>query len=703
MGEDAIVSKSGWISFLLGVIFSFCFCRELATKEGTDSKGWSNPVAQWCTDVWVRMFEGSRVRRSSVPTPTGSVAEGDNPRRQKSSVGTLPADKKSSHKSPEKRSSQSTPEGSSISPAVKEEKPSVVPSDVTHSTPTPTTPSAQRGSSKRRNLENLPLVSGSSTEIVTPEESPLPYPMTVPKEEQLRETIAASGGRLSRSLVLPLSPDMHVIVQQPNIAALSGLTTPPEVDSGAPDVKTQKLPQAGLPAPTPAPPAEAPQPVIKSVDSLPALVVVKQEVKQEPPPSLSVPVSRPKTVAEALSSAGGLTVHPTPPHTQHSSLPPRTTPTAAPPPSSATQPFGLSSESLQRSPLSVSRAHLVTPSPSKESLPQPQTSQSSHSPMKQTHSVLAPSAQVTHSPPAGPMMVVSSVLSDPRLSSRPANTARAATVQFTLHQVLDKGRPMVAMTGQTTPDRTKGRPQATTADKTKSTPQPVQLTTTEKEKSQVVTPLVTSAAPGSLQSQPMIPTAGDISKPPTAKQTAVDQGTPSSQPGTVDKSKPPAVVQQATPDQPEPSPQAAVATTIKSRLLAGPPEKRNTSEEPASQPLANLSVSRSWQDSLPQPSVDIVREPKNTEIRSGAVAPPTEGVETQQQSGMEREGSVGESEVVVDVVTPEEREGEVGKAPSAPRGADVTGGDGQKKEGVCEEGKHSGGGATEDVAVDDQV
>ena len=672
-----------------------------------------------------------------MATPTGSATDGDHHRRQK--TGGTSADKKTSHKSPEKRSSQSAPEPSSNSPAVKEEKVVVVPSPLpeslagtspSHSTPGSTPSSLQRSSLKRKNLETLQLVASPSTtgvgggDIVTHDESPLPYPMTVPKEEQLRETIVASGGRLSRSLVLPLSPDMHVIVQQPNIAAISAgspLTPPtdpvettPTGGGVVPEVKepSQTLPQ---PSPLPIPLVTMPTVSLPSTQLIqsspegslpgPALVMPpKQEVSPEVVPA----TARPKTVAEALSSATLLAVPPPAPvAVTGQQLPLPRAPRPALP--SATQTLVLSPTSLQRPPLSItsSRPQLVasTPPPSMEPVvPSPP-------PLSPSKQALVPTSLITHPPSplsSAPMKVVSSVLSDPRLSSRPANI-RPPTVQSTLHQVLTKSK-LQATTGQAIAERAKSKPQTTASVDKGNQPMVSQTaTTTDKERGNLQAETVPVALDKPQLQQPKTQTALDKGKPSAAKPTTGDEGKSSLQPTTADQGKPPET--QSLLNKAKVRPQLTV-TDIKSRLLAEVEKKRNLEEEPVSH--SRPSVARSWQDSLPQPSVNIVRETKKLPdvgelLRPSGATTAGDGQQQQQkksekqppESEGERETVAEEEtrervEVLVDVLTTEEKEPEkVAETPVCPPSPPHSGPGGEPERQQSE--------PAPGIAVDEQV
>lgn len=443
------------------------------------------------------MCVGSRSRKSSAGASPEkrhkSSAASGSVRDDKSRATGL--EKGHTNKSPEKRQSLShvhqTPGSNSptIVPlhSIKEEKMEVTPPLLEKPpdpsllpTPVSTSPSTPRPAVKRRALENLPLT-GVDSVVAVHDESPLPCPMTVPKEEKLQESIAASGGP---SLVLPLSPDMHIIVQQPNIAAITASAAP--IVTTAQEINVRSHP-TNVPPPMvrkPQPP-NLPQPLIPAPQLLATKTVtltentastVSAEVKptqqrenkdkdeegSKPtkPPVVEMPTApsvseHSMIVADAQSLVLPTNTQPPatiPPHTQaHSTQLLSTT---------------VSSGTMQPQPqkatleTSSSTAHpLPSPSPTKVtvSLPPPTTStqprpSSSPSPSTQAHSHLTTSSPSTL-PPLPPqlhssaMTVVSSVLSDPRLSSgivRPGPIKVAPlwpTVTKTKPQPVAKSRP----------------------------------------------------------------------------------------------------------------------------------------------------------------------------------------------------------------------------------------------------------------------
>lgn len=451
------------------------------------------------------MCVGSRSRKSSAgPSPEKrhkSSAASGSVRDDKSRATGL--EKSHTNKSPDKRQSLSQTPGSSSTTAsplhgIKEEKmevtppllekpqdPPLVPTPVSTS---PSTPSAARPAVKKRTLESLPLSSGVESFVAVHDESPLPCPMTVPKEEKLQESIAASGGP---SLMLPLSPDMHIIVQQPNIAAITAsaapiVTTAQEIGvRGNPTNVPPPMLRKPQPQAIPQPPLPAPQlPATKAVtltettaSTVSADVKLAQQrenrdkdEKEDSKPTTKLPVfekqelptapsvlDQPMTAADTPSvtvptSNSTLPPPPIPSHTQtHSTQLLSTTASSA-----AVQPQP-DSVTLQTS--SSTAPPLPSPSPTKVAvlLPTPTTStqpppSSSPSPSTQSHShFTTPSPSTLPSLPphlhSSAMTVVSSVLSDPRLSSgivRPGPIKVAPlwpTVAKTKPQAVAKSRP----------------------------------------------------------------------------------------------------------------------------------------------------------------------------------------------------------------------------------------------------------------------
>ncbi|CAI8014015.1 Bromodomain-containing protein 8 [Geodia barretti] len=743
---------------------------ELTAKEGSESKG-------------------SRSRKSSTAAGSASAADGEHPKRQKSGGAERSREKTTSHKSPDKRSSQSGSEAhnTSLLPPVKEDKGAVVPASLLENvplvstpalTPSPSssttpgmlTPATQRSSSKKRNLESLPLLvstsgSGGGGDLSIQEESPLLCPMTVPKEEQLRESIAASGGQLSRSLVLPLSPDMHVIVQQPNIAALSAGALPTSEPGGvregglpvhAPETKDwhQFLPPQIAVDSSVSPAAgvesvpQRPQPPGHSTE--PAMVAVKQEPVSEVPPPLRSPI-RPQTVAEALSSAATLPVHP---------LQLLIPPTVGSLPG---QPLGLA---LQRAPLPSRPPPLHTPPPV---LPRdtitllPSAALPHHSPLKQTQSQPPPSSHDPQASLSAPMTVVSSVLCDPRLSSRPGPSRTTSTAaQPTLQQFLDKVKPPAGHQ----PDKGKSKSQSKSPEnKGKNNPPMLTSQSTgggkEMGKSK---PLLASQSIGDkdkgmlhintqqmeekskIKTQATATTTSENTQPLSKTPTTADKTKPLTQEATTtDNTKPPTL--QTAADKAKSKPQSA--TTVETKLPTETEKKsKNTSGEIPSQPLTQLAGSRQLQDCLPQPTVDLVREPWKTDgsepVKPGRVLPVIKtGEKTGEESGhtgAKAEESVavgdsetvkrdvdkadgvgtgeekrGEKEVEMDVVTTEEKEAKKGEnveaqanPPSSPHSVTGYSGTGTQKDSVeaSVEGKQSdrdadggGGGVTLDESM----
>jgi hypothetical protein len=723
---------------------------ELAAKEGSESKG-------------------PRSRKSSTAAGT---AEGEHPKRQKSGGAERSREKTTSHKSPDKRSSQSGSEvhNASLLPPVKEDKAAVVPASLPENvplastpalTPSPSssttpgllTPATQRSSSKKRNLESLPLLvsasgSGGGGDLSIQEESPLPCPMTVPKEEQLRESIAASGGQLSRSLVLPLSPDMHVIVQQPNIAALSAgaLSTSESggVGEGGPPVHAPETkdghqilpPQIAVDSSVSAAagvesvPQRPPPRGSGGPSTEPAKFAVKQEPVSEVPPPLGSPVL-PKTVAEALSLAATLPVHPL-----QSVIPPTVR-------SSPGQPLGLA---LQRAPLPSRPPPLHTPPPvlpRDPITPPPSAALPHHSPLKSQPPLSSHDPQASLSAP----MTVSSVLSDPRLSSRPGPSRTTGTgTQPTLQQFLDKAKPPAGHQ----PDKGKSKSES----KGKNNP-PMLSTGGGKEKGENKTSqsigdkgtgmsninTQQTAEKSKIKTQATATTTSENTQPLSKTPTTADRTKPLTQEATTtDNTKPP-TLQTAADKNTKSKPQSA--TTVKTKLPTETEKKsKNTSGEV---PLTQLTGSRPLQDCLPQPTVDIVREPWKTD-GSEPVKPvrvlPTIKTGESGHTGAKAEESVrvgdsetlkrdvdkadgvgtgeerrGEKEVKVDVVTTEEKEAKKGEnveaqanPPPSPHSVTGYGGAGTQKDSVevSVEGKQSdrvaegggGGGVTLDESIE---
>lgn len=347
-----------------------------------------------------------------------------------------------------------------------ETPPVLPPTPTPHSVPTPT--SATKSHSKKKSVENLSL--GGEAAAVAHEESPLPFPMTVPKEEQLHVSMVAGG--LSHALSQPLSPDMHIIVQQPNIAAMANSGSTPtvqeamEIDFKSTSVLTQSQPP---PLQTQAP--SHPPPVIPSTlatagdrpqeSSSPQSKAVKEEaapldtgeVTAAPPaaPPQAKLVAVPSSTGQAPLSALKLVLKPSQPPviTNQSNQSPASTH-----PPTTTSPVALSQSQAQslrvrvqadpRSPLQPT-SRLVTHtmrSPSTTSAPPnlphlspsstthpPPPSSSSPSPSPAPH----PLPPVTLSSPT--TTVVSSVLTDPRLSAGvPRLGVRAPPPQATLPQ-----------------------------------------------------------------------------------------------------------------------------------------------------------------------------------------------------------------------------------------------------------------------------
>ena len=456
-------------------------------KESTESKGYCTHYHY--SNLTLCVYSGSRSRRSSVTAPTGSgTDDSGNTKKMKVATGggaSGTAEKKT-HKSPEKRTSSTSSHTAAAvatvaetinvsGTVIKEEKMDVVQSSTssdtptippsatittttttitTHSSPiaTQTTP---RSASKKRNLENLTLnvsASGSTDIIFLHDESPLPCPMTVPKEEQLRESIAASGGRLSRTLLHPLSPDMHIIVQQPNIAAITagnerdslsststtGNTNPIDVKV-ATDKPPEKLQDStalsksnSLAITTGTPQSKSKIEGNEKTDSVP--LAIKQELLQ-----IAAPTG-PKTVAEALSSTLRLKL--SPPVSKHFSLP-TTLPVN---PVTETQ---VSRASSKMTSSATDKTTIIPPSITATS-----TTTVSSSINLPTYPVPSSYTPLTNPPPppspSTATTVVSSILSDPRLSSgafRPAkNSSQQQQQQTTLPQVHttgDKNKPQV--------------------------------------------------------------------------------------------------------------------------------------------------------------------------------------------------------------------------------------------------------------------
>ena len=712
----------------------------------------------------ITLYVGSRSRKSSVTagSGSGSAADGDHPKKQKTGTADRSREKMT-HKSPDKRSSQpggSEAHNSLVLPPVKEEKTTVAmpgslpestplapssaptpsPSSSSASTPGILAPSTQR---KKRNMESLPLLSGSSTgDLAFQDESPLPCPMTVPKEEPLRESIAASGGQLSRSLVLPLSPDMHVIVQQPNIAALSVASSslPSSGAHGsvpvphAAETKGQQLPPHTVMESSASATKSVPPP-LGEPNTEPGMVGVKQETRSDAPPwSLGSPV-RPKTAAEALSFTAAI------PANQHPMIPPPAL--SGPSPVLMEQPLGLT---MQRTPLPVSHARpllLHAPPPHLSSdiptPPPPSTASPHHSPLKQTQLQLPSySHDPQHPPTLSAPKTISTVLSDPRLSSRPGPST-TPTQQPTLQQFLDKGKSQVA--NQITGDR--GKSKAQSENKGKHKPQnTTSQNTGDKEKGKIK-PLLTNQSTGDKGKGRLSQTNSQATAERSqVKLTSTTPELNQPQPKAAEKTKPltqeatttdntkPATVQTTTADKTKPKLQSAT-TTVKSKQVA---EVEKKGETPP-QPLTQLTGSRALQECLSQPTVDIVREPWKTDSSEPAKAPVLKTGEKAGESGQsgvqveatqkresdtEKEASQADGagtreeekkedkEVEVDGVTMDEKEAKKGAAveapaspPSPPHG--VTAGVDTQKDKSEEGNKQSSERVSDGVTLDESV
>lgn len=421
------------------------------------------------------MYVGSRSRKSSAgPSPEKrhkSSAASGSVRDDKSRATGL--EKSHANKSPDKRQSLSqTPGSNSITASplhgIKEEKmevtppllekpqdPSLVPTPVSTS---PSTPSTARPAVKKRTLESLPLTSGVDSFVAVHDESPLPCPMTVPKEEKLQESIAASGGP---SLMLPLSPDMHIIVQQPNIAAITAsaapiVTTAQEISvkvnpTTVPPPMLRKPQPQNIPQPLPPAPQLLATKAVNLTETATSTVSAdvklaqqrenrdKDEEEDSKPTKLPVFEKRelptaPSVLDQPMTAADtpSLTV----PTTSITTLPPPTIPSNTQTHSTQLLPTTTSSAAIQPQPdnetlpaSSSTTPPLPSPSPTKVAVLFPTTTtstqpppSSSPSPSTQSHSHLTtPSPSTLPSLPphlhSSAMTVVSSVLSDPRLSS----------------------------------------------------------------------------------------------------------------------------------------------------------------------------------------------------------------------------------------------------------------------------------------------
>ena len=498
---------------------------------------------------------GSRSKSSSnAATPE------DQPKRQKlasagstrdDKTGTTGPEKTQASRLPERRRSSSLAEAheTSASPSLsstkRDEKMDTTPSS-SEKLPIPSTPTPSSSSSasaqnsarvKRRNLESLPLggagsSSSSSGDIVLHDESPLPCPMTVPKEEKLLESIATSGGRLSRALSQPLSPDMHIIVQQPNIAAITGnnngvsgggapaLTVEQEakkvtdIQNSLPKMSLPSKPQlqvSALQPPAPSPPPTPPQkPIVKpETQKEPASatsamagelssaqrsgdrrerdrgegkhVVVPNVEKCEPTAQPSVPIAATSIPAKLppQQSPAAVSSHLLPTPLSHSVQPPTTTSAR----SLQTQSENVMKISVQSttkpSPLlpatcaSPSQVTVVphtstttTPTPTPHPPPHLSPSSSAH---QRTPPYTTPPSHPTPSPAppsSSATTVVSSVLSDPRLSL--GNVRPGPTKTVPLQNTALQMQTMVAKTTKPQMVKAKTKPPKETEKKSSS-------------------------------------------------------------------------------------------------------------------------------------------------------------------------------------------------------------------------------------------
>ena len=504
-------------------------------------------------------YTGSRSKSSSnAATPE------DQPKRQKlasagstrdDKTGTTGPEKTQASRLPERRSSSlgeahETSASPSLSSTKRDEKMDTTPSSSEKlpisSTPTPTPTSSSSSSAsaqnsarvKRRSLESLPLGgagSSSSGDIVLHDESPLPCPMTVPKEEKLLESIATSGGRLSRALSQPLSPDMHIIVQQPNIAAITGnnngissggtpaLTVEQEakkvtdIQSSPPKMSLPLKPQlqvSALQPPAPSPPPTPPQkPIVKpETQNEPASatsamagelssaqrsgdrrerdrgegkhVVVPNVEKCEPTAQPSVPIAAPLPIPTSVpaklppqQSPAAISSHLLPTPLSNSAQPPTTTSAR----SLQTQSENVMKISVQSttkpSPLlpatcaSPSQVTVV-PHTSTTTTPTPTPHPPSHlspssSAQQRTPPYTTPPSHPTPAPPSSSATtVVSSVLSDPRLSL--GNVRPGPTKTVPLQTTAPQMQTTVAKTTKPQMVKAKSKPPGETEKKSSS-------------------------------------------------------------------------------------------------------------------------------------------------------------------------------------------------------------------------------------------
>ena len=350
------------------------------------------------------------------------------------------------HKSPEKRSSSSAEAHGlipvSVSPS-KEERMEVPPSENPSLVPSsPSTPAASitpRVATKKKALESLSLTSGGGTSdlmVVVHDESPLPYPMTVPKEEKLHESIAAVGGT---SLLHPLSPDMHIIVQQPNIAAIilpPGTGTTPETNASSDAQKPQLLSPLVVPTTFSTESSVQRRPSDDKSDA----ILSPRLVKHEKSVTVGGGPLRPQTVAEALSAA-----IPTPSAVLASKQPPTLVPLS---------PSPAASVPIAKTPLPPGKGTLLPPA--------------SHSPPKQPHPHTSTSTPL---PEAQSVTMVSSVLSDPRLkTTTPTKVPSLLPTVYHVHATASKSKP------PTTKSRSLGETEKSSEG----------VSTTSEEKEQVV-------------------------------------------------------------------------------------------------------------------------------------------------------------------------------------------------------------------------
>lgn len=435
--------------------------RELALKESTESKRMFLDFYIFHNVCVVHICIACTASKSKLSAAASSKQE-DQPRRQKSAsqkddrTRATGGERALVSKAPDRVSSAvsevQAPAAQPSSPSDKRvEKMETSPSEtppVLPPTPSPlSVPSATKSHSKKKSVEGLSL-SGEAAAIAH-EESPLPFPMTVPKEEQLHVSMVAGG--LSHALSQPLSPEMHIIVQQPNIAAITSSGSTPTVQEAmeidfksTSSVLTQPQPQPVQTQAPSQPPPTVPGPVAAAAgrpqeSSSPQSKAAKEEARPlggggvataapaaPPQPKL---VATPSSSGQAPLSALKLVLKPSQPPVSTNQSNQSPTPTL---PSTTVSPVVVSQAQAQtlrvrvqadpRSPLQPT-SRLVTHtmrSPSTTSAPPnlPHISPSTtHPPPPPPSSTPTPHPlpPVTLSSPT--TTVVSSVLADPRLSA----------------------------------------------------------------------------------------------------------------------------------------------------------------------------------------------------------------------------------------------------------------------------------------------